>query len=61
MPGPVSGGSSFGKQCCGLDMRSWLRFVAKLAHLYWHGMTGLLNASRIEKFLSCTSVAKAFT
>lgn len=56
---PVSGGSFFVEQCCRLDMHSWLRFVAKLVHLYWHGMTGLLNASWIEKLPSCTSAAKA--
>lgn len=55
----VSGGSFFVEQSCRLDVYSWLRFVAKLVHLCWHGMTGLLNISWIEKLPSCTSAAKA--
>lgn len=57
--GLVPGGCSFSEQCCTLDVRIWLRLVAKLVHLYWHGMTGLLHASWIEKLPSCTSAAKA--
>lgn len=55
----VSGGSSFNRQCCMLYTHSWLRFIAKLVHLYWHGLTGLLSASQIEKLPPCTSGARA--